>query len=140
MDQKKTAKSGVFSTISSQPLALSQNGGHHKIQRIKYAYLPVTQHSNCGFEVASQRIKKSAKMAQIGADFHCSATTSGDMAKRRPPLDSAHRIGLSTPWRSVPDVGEGIRGCKFQIGEIGGVLDILEEPVEIWQNGGHGWI
>src|SRR5271169_5814721 len=66
---KKTAKSGAFSTISSQPLALSQNRGHHQVQHIKYAYLPITQHSNCGFEVPGQWIKISAKIAQIERVF-----------------------------------------------------------------------
>ena len=41
------------------------------------------------------------KNGEIGDVFASGLGTSGDMAKRRAALDSAHRIGLSTTWNGV---------------------------------------
>jgi len=37
--------------------------------------------------------------------FACSSTTRGAMNKWRPPPDSAHQIGLETPWVAFLIVG-----------------------------------
>src|SRR5437667_4106953 len=80
------------------------------------------------------------KNGRIGNVFASTGETSRDRAKRMVPLDSAHRIGVSTLSRGVPNVDEGVCGSWFKNRRIGTFLLPLREAVAVRGNGGRRWI
>ena len=74
-------------------------------------------------------------MGQIGDVFASGLGTRGDMARRRQPLDSAHRIGPYTHLREVLTADEGVCRWRFENCEIGCVLNYCgttSEDTEKW--------
>ena len=62
--------------------------------------------------------------------FAFTLTTSRDMAKRTPPFDSTHQIGVSTFSREVLTVDQGVCRWRFKIVKSGTFLLPLWEPIE----------
>ena len=97
-----------------------------------------------GDKVVGAEFRKSEKWENV---FKGGATTGGRMDKRRPQLDSAHRIGLRSLLKNLLTVvlmgfmGDKVVGAKFRKSERGGMFSMAEpQRVVVWRNGGHGWI
>ena len=79
--------------------------------------------------------------------FNGGVTTSGRLDKRRPQVDSAHRIGLrSQPCESSDCSVDGLYGgqsCRdgiLKIRKWENVFNGEQQPVVVWMSRGHSWI
>ena len=95
--------------------------------------------SNCSLGLFIGRIKKSA-IPGMGCESIDVSTTSADIAKWKPPFNSAHQICLSTSSEDVLIVVGGLSSVESKKPKSDPIFTISPQLVPRLQNGQHGWI